>query len=288
MQEKLKWTCRVASSLGGGFAGTPEKVWGTPQWKPEDVDIYGPTVFFGLYGLPDFYALWRHKGRKAILWAGSDITHFINGYWLDDKGEIRIEPQRLAEWINKNCENYVENGVEHEELMVLGIESKIVPSFLGDVKDYNIEFKYDQRPKVYASVSGDNFDMYGWSLIEHIADRCNVDFFLYGNKTPWESKHSNVFVRGRVSQEEMNNEIKSMSCGLRTLEHDGFSEITAKSILWGQYPISYIGYPHVDSFKTREELVLLLNNLVNKTSPNIQAREYYLKNVNKYPWNENN
>ena len=78
------WQCRIAPSLGGGFAGTPNKNWGTCDYK----DNKTPTIFFGLYGLPDFYALWRHKGRRAILWAGSDIIHFLNGYWLERKGAI--------------------------------------------------------------------------------------------------------------------------------------------------------------------------------------------------------
>ncbi|KKM72328.1 hypothetical protein LCGC14_1421680 [marine sediment metagenome] len=71
------WKCRVASSLGA-LEGTPYEAWGTIEYKPE---IHGKdsVVFFGLYGLPDFYALWRHKGRKAILWCGSDLIFFNNG-----------------------------------------------------------------------------------------------------------------------------------------------------------------------------------------------------------------
>src|SRR6266704_3499621 len=127
------WQARIAPSLGA-LEGTDDKVWGTKPY----LDEFQSTVFFGLYGLPDFFKLWRHQGPKAILWAGTDITHFGNGYWLDDEGRTRLEPMPLAEWINENCENYVENGVEHEALMVHGVESKIVPSFMGNVKDYEI------------------------------------------------------------------------------------------------------------------------------------------------------
>lgn len=277
-----KWQCRYAPSLGA-LEDTPDNVWGTKPY----LDEFQPTVFMGLYGFKDFQALWNHKGRKAIFWCGSDIKHFLNGYWLDEIGQIRLEPEPLARWINENCENYVENGVEHEALMDAGIESKIVPSFLGKVEDYKIEYQWASRPKVYASVSGNNFAMYGWEHIELIAHRCDVDFYLYGNTIPWESKHSNVFVMGRVPKEQMNEEIKGMQCGLRTLEFDGFSEVLAKSVLWGQHPISCIGYPHIDSFTTNDELVSLLNRLVEKTEPNTTARDYYLKNLNQYPWRKN-
>jgi len=82
----------------------------------------------------------------------------------------------------------------------------------------------------------------------------------------------------------MNDEIKHMQSGLRVLEFDGFSEILAKSVLWGQYPISRIGYPHIDSYTSNEKLIQLIHNLATKTAPNIKARDYYMKTLNQYPW----
>jgi hypothetical protein len=280
----MKWKYRYAPSLGE-LEGDPQDVWGTERSvKYELVDTETPTVFFGLYGLNDFHTLWRHEGPKAILWAGSDIRHFANGYWLDDKGDIRVDPWPLADWISKNCESYVENGTEAEQLRLFGIESKIVPSFMGNVKDYEVTYTHNERPQVYASVSGNDFKLYGWDTIEVIADKCHVDFHLYGNSVPWESKHHNVFVHGRVPKEQMNEEVKHMQCGLRVLEFDGFSEILAKSVLWGQHPISFIGYPYIESYRTIDELIKKLNELKDKTEPNLKAREYYLKELNNYPW----
>lgn len=280
----MKWQIRYAPSLGA-LEDTPENVWGTKPY----LDEFQPTLFMGLYGLNDFVSLWRHQGRKAILWCGSDIRHFMSGYWLDTEGRIKIDPSALAEWINKNCESYVENGIEAEALKAFGIESKIVPSFLGDVSKYPITYtRRTDRPQVYASVSGDDFALYGWEMIEMVAGEVEeVDFHLYGNTKPWTTKHNNVFVHGRVPKEQMNDEIKNMNCGLRVLEFDGFSEILAKSVLWGQYPISFIDYPYIDSFKTKEQLVNLLKGLKNKKEPNEKARNYYLRELNKYPWNSN-
>lgn len=276
----MRFQCRYAPSLGE-LEGTPQEVWGTKPY----LDEFQPTLFFGVYGLPDFYTLWRHKGRRCILWAGSDIVHFANGYWLDDEGKIRLQPEALAEWINQNCESYVENGVEHQALMQFGIESKIVPSFMGDVKDYEITYQQGERPQVYLSVSGDNFAMYGWEQVELIADKCEVDFHLYGNTVPWFTKHPNVFVHGRVPKEEMNREVSQMHAALRTLEFDGCSEIIVKSVLWGQHPISRIAYPNVDTFTSNAELIALLNGLRDKKEPNVKAREWFLQNLNKYPFN---
>lgn len=277
----MKWQARIAPSLGA-LEDTPDHIWRTKPY----LDEFQPTVFLGLYGLPDFYTLWRHKGRRAIFWCGSDILHFTNGYWLDEDGTIKLlDMFPLAEWINTYCESYVENGVEHEALQVMGIDSKIVPSFLGKVGDYEIEYKHDERPRVYASVSGNNFEMYGWTLINEIAPYCAVDFYLYGNTEPFSSPHANVIIRGRVTKEAMNDEIREMQCGLRTLGFDGFSEILAKSVLWGQHPISYIKYPHITSFSSKDDLISKLNDLVFKRYPNEAARDYYRKNLNQYPFN---
>ena len=128
------WQVRVAPSLGGGFAGTPEEVWGVKPYE-NNTD---PTVFFGLYGLPDFYALWRHKGDKAVLWAGSDIRHLLCGYWLDGVGKLRLPPWDMAAWIDINCDNYVENNMEQQALAEIGIKANVVPSFLGNVDEYDI------------------------------------------------------------------------------------------------------------------------------------------------------
>lgn len=269
------WQVKIAPSLGGGFSGTPNQVWGTTDYL-NDTD---PTVFFGLYGLNDFHTLWRHKGRKSVLWAGSDIRHFINGYWLDDKGQIRLEPAPLAEWLNKNVENWVENVVEHNALKEFGIDSKICPSFLGNVDDYKVEYKWNSRPSVYTSVSGDDFKLYGWDKIDKLAEmNWGVDFHLYGNKGEWKTDRPNVIVHGRVPQEQMNAEIKEMQGSLRLTEFDGASELIVKAMLWGQYAFSFIPYPHVNQ-------VIDLGLLIDWDQPNLEGRQWWLENLNSYPWN---
>lgn len=244
--------------MGGGFSGNALSAWGTPEYNPEK-HINENVCFFGLYGLPDFYALWKHKGRKAILWCGSDITHFTNGYWLDTSGSIKMSPTALGKWINEMCENWVENEVEAKALKKLGLEAKICPSFLGNIKDYPIQ-AISPEPRYYSSVSSNNFKLYGWDKINKIAkENPDIKYYLYGNTIDWPTL-KNVIVRGRLSQEEMNSEVKSMTGAIRMVEFEGFSEIIAKSILWGQEPISLIKYDY--------------------------DREKLLKVLNKYPWNQ--
>lgn len=254
-----KWQCRIAPSLGGGFAGTPNKCWGTKNYT----NLNDPTVFFGCYSINDFNVIRNHLGHKAILWAGSDIRHFVNGYWLDNFGSIKIDPKPLAKWLNKYCDNWVENEVEYKALKKFGIDSKICPSFLGDIKKFKPQ-KINKELRYYSSVSGNDFKIYGWDKLNKIAKHNpSIKYYLYGNTIPWEAP-SNVIIRGRLSQQQMNKEIKSMTGAIRLTEFEGFSEILAKSILWGQKPISLIKYEFLNKKNPRKEL---------------------LKIVNKYPWN---
>jgi len=280
--------CRWAPSLGR-LEESSDMVWGTKPYNP-DTDIMDPTVFFGLYGLPDFYALWRHKGPKFVFWAGTDIVHFQNGYWLDAVGEVKMEPQPLAEWIAQYCMSYCENEVQARALQEMGILAKVQQSFLGHVGHYEVSYKQAERPSVYSSVSGNNFNMYGWNIIEQIADKCDVDFHLYGNTKEWVSKHSNVFVHGWVPKEQMNDEVKHMQGALRLCMPDGFSEILAKSVLWAQWPITWesFGYKDILGANGQQELIRLLNSLKFKSLPNFEGRDYYRKTLNNFPWNENN
>ena len=272
-EKQFEWQCVWSPTLGN-LEDTHQNVWGTKEYQYKT----RPTVFMGCYSYSDFLNIWTHQGRKAILWCGGDILRLTKtGYWLHGSDVMTLDSGRIAKWINENCENYCENIWEYDELKKIGIESKIVPSFLGKVDDYEITFKPGN--KVYSSVSGDNFEQYGWHKIEAIA-RLNkdLDFFLYGNVGEWKSENKNVFVRGRVDKRVMNEEIKHMQGAIRLLSEDGFSEVLAKSVLWGQYPVAEIEYPYM--LKPHH-----LRMILDKKEPNVQGSEYYLKILNDFPWN---
>ena len=280
-----KTKCRWAPTLGR-LESTAELIWGTENYNPE-TDRDEPCVFFGLYGLPDFYALWRHRGKKWILWAGTDITHFKNGYWLDDsEWGAKIPSLPLADWINRNCESWVENELEQMALEKLGIESRVCPSFLADINQFNVNYEWNERPKVYTSVSGDNFDLYGWHKISELAEQNpNLEFHLYGTEKDFitifgiDGTKINMISHGRISKEQMNEETSKMQGALRLTEFDGFSEILGKSIMWGQWPVSLIKYPYILS-------VDKIGTLKDKKEPNLVGREYYHQRFNNYPWNK--
>lgn len=281
MKRKKHWYCEWSSTLGS-LEDTAENIWGTLRYD-ERKNINESVVFFGMYGLPSFLKFRQHKGDKHILWCGTDILHLKNGYWIDEIGEVKVNPAPFCEYLN--CfPNWVENDSEQRLLESLGIKSKICPSFLGDINKFEVSFKPGN--KVYLSCSGNNFHQYGWDLVEEIAGRVPIEFYLYGSNE-WKTRHKNVIIRGRIDKEVMNKEISEMQAGLRPLEFDGASEIVIKSLLQGQHTISRIQYPFVDSYKTKKELIKLLTELPSKKVANLEARSWFVDNLNLYPWNIN-
>lgn len=275
--------CRVAPSLGA-LEGTPLEAWGTPEYVYK-LHKNEPTVFFGLYDLRDYLALWRHKGKKWVLWAGSDIRNLRSGFVFND-GKLKWLSKLLrGNWwvmpILVDAEHWVENLWELKQLQLEGITSHVTSSFMGNIADYQNIFRPNN--KVYLSCGMGRQVEYGFDVIERIADKVSfIEFHLYGDT--WETKHPNVIVHGRVPKEQMNEEIKHMGCGLRLNETDGFSEITAKAILWGQWAVTRIPNYRLPNFRTDEELIQILCHIAAGYSPHKGVREWYIDSINKYPW----
>ena len=282
-----KWCCKVASSLGE-LENTAENAWGTKEYFfPED--LRKPTVFFGLYDVRDYLMLRLHRGEKCVLWAGDDLLNlqsnfiFNNGklHWLSKM--FKSFPSFVKHYLQNGIESFVENEVEQKILAKMGIYSKIIPSFLGKVEDFTICYKHSYKPSVFVSGHPSREAEYGFEHVVDIASKVpECMFHLYGAE--WNSELDNVICHGIVSKSQFNEDIKGYQCGLRLNKNDGFSEIIAKSVLMGQYPISKIPYPMIDSYDNDDELIKLLKGLVNKNSPNVESANYYRKVINNYPW----
>ena len=285
----MNFYCRWAPSLGA-LEDTHQNIWGTKEYN--EGSLNSPAVFFGLYDARDYLALLRHRGPRFILWAGSDIKNLVNNFYFNDgklKWLSRIFPisnMWLKDFIREKCMNYVENQTEAMALSLLDIPSVIVPSFLGKVESYKITYKSHKTPNVYLSASEGRQREYGWLLVEELAKITPwVNFHLYGAK--WRGTRPNIFTHGRVPKEKMNEEVSKMQCGLRLNAFDGFSEITAKSVLWGQYPITTIKNPYLDHLIKIDDWFDLMHELRTKRKANVSARNFYFKEFNNYPWNTN-
>ncbi len=259
--DKIRPIIRVSASI----SNWKDKI--LKRFKADEYDWRkhrnSPVTFFGFYNPKDWLHFWWHKGKKTIWWCGSDILQV--GY--------------LFRWLQKVpcrhiCENEVEQGVLR---LMLQQEVEVRPTILSNPHEFKINYYQQENPEVYLHINKNAGLESGFFTIERIAKKLpEITFHIYGRFRP-ASRTDNINFHGFVPEQRFNEEIKNYQAGLRLHEFDGFSEVIAKSVLMGQYPISRIRYPLIDTYNTEEELIGLLRDLKNKKKPNTKARDYYLK-----------
>jgi hypothetical protein len=259
------------------FKDKLKKYWGLEEWEGVN-DKDKELLFFGLYLQMDYDVFWRlPKYKKTVFWCGSDILRLIQ----------EPEWQRIVR-LYKDVDHWVENEVEAQNLEVIGLKPKVGQSFLGKIDDYPQSYKPQDKVHVYLSGHPNREEEYGFGLACRLASKLpNHVFHLYGAGGMYKDvkdQYPNVICHGWLPEKEMNEQIKKFHCGLRPNEHDGFSEITAKSILMGQYPITRIPYKNIWNYQTEEELVQLLDSIKDIRKPNIEGRQYWQKHLNNFPW----
>ena len=254
------------------FAEKATKVWGLKQWegiKDPNKDI----LFFGMYSEND-YEVFRHfEGNKSVYWGGSDILQMLRSN----------ERKRVMKLHSKNTKHYVDTEQEGDELKSLGLDVWVSPAFFEDVNDFPICYKHSDTPHIYLSGHPNREEEYGFNLCKEIAkEEPELNFHFYGVEG---QNTKNITYHGWVENEQFNKEIKNYQCGLRPNIHDGCSEIIVKAILQGQYPIAFLPYPvGVWNYQTKDELITLLKSLKTFLKPNLKARDYWLKNINNFPF----
>lgn len=267
------------------FQEKAEEVWGLEVWEGiEDPDQ--DVLFFGLYIENDYEVFRRHSGKKTIFWCGSDILKLMGNY--DSRRILKLFPK---------AEHWCENETEKKNLEECGVKvSGVVPSFLESVYNFPTSFKPTKEPHIFLCGHPGREAEYGWELVERLAEKLpEFTFHLYGVDRPYSPDlverlneidvvHPNIIRHGKVSPGQFNNEIKEYHCGFRPNEHDGFSEVVAKSALLGQYPITKIPYEKIWTYKDENDLLEKFKMIKLQTGPNIRTRSHYLKILNNFPW----
>ena len=284
---------RVRVSLSViSFGDKIEPIWGLKEWRGVDEETE-ELLFFGLYTGDDYDVYRMFQGERSVFWCGSDILNLLNN--PDYQRILRLFPAK----------HYVENEVEAENLKTVGIEAKVIPSFLDNIDNYSITYQHSNKPEIFISGHTGREDEYGMETVRRIAHRVpETKFHVYGidkdsayfetsasarpisvdNLINVDTDYPNIYYHGKVPQGQFNNEISRYQCGLRVNEHDGNSEVTMKSILNGGYPITRIKYPNIWNYRTDDELVALIDKLKFMKEPNTEGRNYYINNLNKFPW----
>ena len=252
---------------------------GLPEYQKGDKKH---LLLFGLYRPKDYLLYLFHRRRITVIWCGSDILHFQKRWWI--RPFVRL----------RRAKHICENDVERDLLRKYDIHAEVKYIFYENPDNFPVSFKPSKTPHVFLHChAGKDPDFAarqsGLDVIEKIARKVpEVTFHIYGRKIPFHQVYwtngtlnnrdyvglPNVVYHGHVPKEQFNKEIKNYHAGLRLHKFDGCSEVMAKSILLGQYPITQIYYPYIDQVSSEEELIRMLKNLCKKDKPN-PARNYW-------------
>ena len=282
----MKPKLRTSSSIAP-FQVKAEQALGLERydWKTDGPDV--PVVFLGLYHKGYYESFKRPRIKRYVLWSGGDIQNLKRGYlYGDGAGLWKSKIARWFPWrkrvIRILAEHFCENEDQKGILDGLGIKNSVVRAFWGNVDDFPVSFKPNIPLKVYICGHPGREKEYGFEIAGRLAQQFpDMEFHFYGAKT---KSGQNIVNHGIVPEEQFNKEIRNYHCFLRLNEHDGFSDALSKSILLGQYPITKIKHPNIWHYNTENQLIHLLKRVQKKNKPNIEARNYYLKYLNNYPF----
>ena len=237
---------RISSSIAN-FRDKLLQRTGLSEWR---WNIFTPTIFFGMYHYGDYIRAILHLGPKKIFWCGADILNL---------------PKHLWPLLIHKTKHYCENEVEQIELAKKGIYAQVLPMIFENFKSVDA-YRHSKKPQVFITMHKGRKVEYGAGLVATIRKRCpDVTFHIYGIRG---RNTENIIFHGHVTSDDFNKQILNYHAALRLNEFDGFAETLAKSVLLGQYPISRIAYPGIDTYTTEDELVVKLNELCTKTMPN--------------------
>ena len=265
------------------FEGKAMLTWGLKLWEGLN-DPDNEVLFFGLFNERDFEVFHNFKGKKLIFWCGGDILRVMEDY----------ERRRVLK-LDEGIKHYCETEEQADKLREMGFDPWVIPSFLNNVNNYPLSFqvpKKEEKWKIWICGHPKRDIEYGFDKAIELAKIFpDIEFHFYGIDKDKEETVvldsydlPNVISHGLVSEKQLDEDIKEYHCGLRTNESDGVSEVIIKSILLGQYPISFLPYEGVWQYKEFGDLIELITKLKRQVEPNYETRSIWLKQLNQYPW----
>ncbi len=233
---------------------------------PLEFDAFNNMIFVGMYHWLDYARFFWHSFfpvYRKVFWCGGDI--------------LNLSKTTVAQFLFRNMfnivstEHFCENEVERKKLWSMGLHAKVIPMIFDDPNKYKPCFKPCEIVNIWMCVHEDREEEYGLWYIEKNADMFPKTLFhVFGlNKFKY-FENRNVIYHGKLSEEHFDLFIPHYQASIRFNTFDGFSEVTAKSILLGQYPLTAIEYPNIDSFVDEQDIEEFIEKVRKQTKSNSQ------------------
>ena len=249
------------------FGENMVKYMGFKRYDPK-TDINKKVFFQGLYHEQDYQTFANHMGERVLYWNGSDVLRtLMQGTWL---------------WLIQHtpAEHLCHSYWQQEVLRRVGVKVKIFPIFFGDLRRYQVHYEQSDTPQVFLTSHNGRDEDYGVDIVERIAPKVpDITFHIYGAEN--ETDNKNVVYHGWVKEEKMDKETRKFQ-GCIKGGSGGISITLIKSIMMGQYPISFNKIKGIWHAPDDESFIKQLNKLKDQYSPNLKLRKQYLNHFKHY------
>ena len=231
-------------------------------------DVDKEVFFQGLYFQEDYDAFRYHEGPRVLYWNGSDVIRTLqNPSWLRTVKECPARHLCHSAW-------------QSEVLRRVGLDVEIYPIFFGNLDKFQVCYKQSNTPHVYLTSHNGRDNEYGVDELELAAPFVpEVTIHVYGSSRP--TKNKNIIYHGWIDEEVMDEEIKNYQGAIKG-GSDGISITLIKSIMMGQYPISYKKIDGVWHAPDVETLIQRLKDLKDQKEPNYELVNKFKNHFKPY------
>ena len=254
--EKIVYYCESMKVFGDKMVNEM----GYKRYNPK-TDLNKKVFFEGLYFEQDYKVFQKHEGEKIVYFNGSDVKRLLRKLsWM------KIILSTKATYL---CQSKWQLPL----LKAIGVKIKHFPIYFGDLSKFKVCYKHSKKPHMYITSHTGRDNEYGVDKILRVAPLVkDITFHIFGSEGV---DTDNVKYHGWVEEKIMDKQIQKFHGAIKG-GSDGISQTLTKSIMMGQYPISYKKIDGVSYAPTDTDFIKQLNRIKRMKKPNLKLRDKYL------------
>jgi len=233
-----------------------------------------PVWFFGMYFDQDFFQVMAHQGRKIINWRGSDALKLDNA------------PQRIQIIQQTNALHVCQSERQQAILKKQGIKSIVRPMLNAQPVEFRVKPFPTRKTEILVFWRRGIDDFIQSDLFFAIAAGCpDVIFHIVGDEDSEKFNQpgqENIIFHGFLDEETLHRLMDQCKGTIRPWISDGTPNIQTKMLLKGKYAAHSCKFEKVAHCRTVNEYVEWIQWLKTVTAPNTEAREWWLRNLNRF------
>lgn len=249
------------------------------------LDHYIPSLhyrdlvwFFGMYFDGDYLQVLAHQGKKVINWRGSDAL------------QLRNNAERIRMIRTVNALHVCQSSRQQAVLQDLGIPSLVRPMLNRRVHEISLSMFSEKETEILVFWRSGIDHFIQADMFFEIASLCpEARFHIVGQEDPSRFNKpgmENLVFHGFVDEERLDRIMDQCKGTIRPWVSDGTPNIQSIMLLKGRYAAHSCRFEKVAQCSTADDYVRWIKDLKEIKEPNMEAREWWMKNLNNFDFLE--